>query len=249
MSRRKNFLKKINGLFFVFGGITSNLKNTPHPVISSFLRLTSLIANFMGYCIWYYFNLTEKPIEPTVPFDFMDVQTKYQMAALLGVIATLLCILLPALLIQTAWLFTLSNILWAHCENQKRNNPPKNNCNYSTEQQTIYCYYTNCVATISLLTSLTITALYLWPTVIIQALPLCSAFGTALSLLSFGFFIHYRLGKFESDMKSTSEAINTNSAHSSKPSPRPDAGIHYDSPLQQPTPPFHQQVTRFELTT
>ncbi len=78
-------------------------------------------------------------------FSAKGFKRQYQLAAILGTIATFLCIICDDLIISIDWLYTFSNFLWALSEYHKKNTPTLDTYQYTSKRQSnYYCYAILC---------------------------------------------------------------------------------------------------------
>lgn len=118
---RSPILIKISNYSFGFGLFVSALSRIPF--LSEILALPLLISWLIGYSTWYIGTILygkDHRRKEDSWYGFAQFRQQHQTAALLGTIATVLCFIVPTLIIPTAWLFTISNIFWAIGEHHKK---------------------------------------------------------------------------------------------------------------------------------
>ena len=168
MKTFRSILNKISAFLFLTALIASRLRNIPVLFASSLFNLISLSAYLIGYISWYVSALlhTDHPRKKNHWFGFATFKEQYELAALLGTVATIMMvasIMIPLLVIPGAWLYALSNCMWSISEYHKKENPPPDDETYSRERQTLFFRYTMLLATSSALTALAVSVSLLFP--------------------------------------------------------------------------------------
>lgn len=194
-------LDKISGYCFLLGFFTSRLRAISSPLIAPIIRATNLASYLVGYAAWYISSLFSKASTTTYSqwYSYKDSRKQQQIAGVLGLMAAILCIIYPLAIIPTSWLYTLSNIHWLLAERNKMNSPSSTDPTYSTQKQTIYCYYATCVTIVGLITALTATLIFLFPLMTTLLLPYATYIGLGLSILSAGILAKHALGTYPPD--------------------------------------------------
>jgi hypothetical protein len=194
-------LDKISGYCFLLGFFTSRLRAISSPLIAPIIRATNLASYLVGYAAWYISSLFSKASTTTYSqwYSYKDSRKQQQIAGVLGLMAAILCIIYPLAIIPTSWLYTLSNIHWLLAERNKMNSPSSTDPTYSTQKQTIYCYYAACVTIVGLITALTTTLIFLFPLMTTLLLPYATYIGLGLSILSAGILAKHALGTYPPD--------------------------------------------------
>ncbi len=190
LKRATSILDSTSGYFFLTGFITARLKNIPIIVVSSAFNLVSLFAYLVGYVAWYLAALLypDHPRKHNYWYGFAQFKEQYQIAALLGAIATIMCLMVPLLIIPTAWLYAVSNLIWSISEYHKKENPSLNDEQYSSTRQSLYLHYALLVTTSSILTAIAATTVLFPPAafVVITATTIISVGLTMASLYYWG---------------------------------------------------------------
>jgi len=240
LKNKTDILNKASAGLFLVGALFSRLKSVPIYVLGTVLNLTSLLAYFVGYLIWYSASL----FYPNVPrkddrwFGFADTKYQYQMAALLGTVSTLIFLIAPAFFLLAAWLFTLSNVIWSIGEYHKKQNPDRNDKFYSTKKQGLYLRYAAIIAASSLLSAVSATAISLFPaaTIIILASSLIIGVGLAIPACYYwlkSVFGYFRPDSVKHSYHKLSNQLSFSLTSKDKPSSvnqdTPD--IHHSAPL------------------
>ena len=186
MKKHAEKLDSLSGYLFLVGFISSKLKNIPIFIVTAILTPVSLGAYLIGYIAWYMASLfyPDHPRKNDSWYAFAKFRQQYQFAALLGTMATIMCVVSPPLLIPTAWLYTGSNLMWSISEYHKKENPLPDDKRYSSARQSIYLRYAILVTISSILTAITATVVFFFPPTALFVLTCSSIFGTALTIAS-----------------------------------------------------------------
>lgn len=201
MKSKSRLLDNISGYLFLLGFITYRLRTLPTGLVSAIFNAVSIIAYLLGYVVWYIAAL----FYPAYPrkhehwYGFAEFKEQYQIAALLGTIATVMCIIAPPLIIPTAWLYSISNLIWSISEHHKSKNPPPEDDQYSSAKQSIYLKYSALVTASSILTAIVSTAIFLFPPLTSIALLTSTIVGLGLSTASLYYWIRSHFGTFPPD--------------------------------------------------
>ena len=193
-------LDKYSGRLFFIGFLTSKLKNIPIAIVSSVLNAVSLVAYLIGYIAWSIaaFLYPEHPRKQSQWYGFVQFKQQYQMAALLGTLATVLC-LTTSLLLTAAWLFTISNLIWNIAEYHKKENPPIDEANYSSTKQKTYFHYTILVTITSSIAAIGLSIASLIPALAVITLSAASIVGTGFTIASLHYWSKCAFGTFPPD--------------------------------------------------
>ena len=183
------FLNLISTDFFFFGHIASKLKTIPLAFISTLLHFVSLSAFLIGYAIWgicgvFYPNYPRKKEQW---YGFAEYKQQFQLAALLGAVATTLCIIAPSLIITSAWIYTLSNIFWTISEYHKKENPPAQDLEFSSTKQNLYFKFSALVTSGTLVATLSASIIAIVPatTLVLSSFAMFTSTGLTVSALYF----------------------------------------------------------------
>ncbi len=175
-----------SGLFFI-GLIFSKLKTLPLAFLSTLLHFVSLVAFLIGYAIWAISGI----FYPNYPrrreqwYGFAEYKQQFQLAALLGAIATFICIITPSLIITSAWIYTLSNLFWTISEYHKKENPPPHDHDFSSTKQNIYFRFSLLATSSSLVAALSASIIVTFPVTTIVLSTFATILGTGLTISSF----------------------------------------------------------------
>lgn len=183
------------------GFVTARLKYVPIFIVSAVLNLVSLLAFLVAYVTWYAAALfyPNQPRKDKFWYGFADFKDQYQISALLGVIASIFCIIAPPLIIPTAWLYTISNIFWTISEFHKQENPPLDDELYSSTKQAQYLRYTFFVASGSLIAALTATMAFLFPPAAVFIIAGGTILGIGLTIASLYIWTQAAFGNHSPD--------------------------------------------------
>jgi len=202
-------LNTISSYSFGFGLFASTLRRIPF--LSEILTIPLLISWLIGYSTWYigtsFYGKDHQRKEDSW-YGFAEFRQQHQTAALLGTIATILCFIVPTLIIPTAWLFTISNIFWAIGEHHKKNMPNTNDPKYSTPKQKIYCHLSLLVTTISFITAASTTVVFFIPIIAPILVPIIAAVQAILTVALFCFLGKYLARNFKPDIPKKEVLVN-----------------------------------------
>ena len=165
MKRYVQTLDNISGKLFILGLFASRLKNIPNFMFSSVLNIISLLAYLTGYLVWYItaFFYPEHQRRRESWYGFAQFKEQLQAAALLGIVATMFCLISPALIIPAAWIYTISNTFWSMGEYHKMTQPSFEDLYYSSAKQSLYIRYALLSSTNGAITALAVTITFFYP--------------------------------------------------------------------------------------
>lgn len=202
-------IEKINkacNFFFFTGFVISKLQFLPIPMISLITKSVSLSMYFLGYILWYistYFHSNDPMIKPEW-YEFAKTHELYRYSAILGIISTVLGIsgiFSPFIALPAAWLFFISNFIWAMGEYQVLHHPPLNNLSYSHAGQYKYVEYANAMTIIALITASTCTFALLYPAFAVPVLLTSSMISTGIGFAALESWLEYHYGHIPPDIK------------------------------------------------
>lgn len=178
---------KISGQLFLLGLAAAKLKNIPIRIVSAILTVLSLVCYLIGYSVWllatlFYPNFPRKEFSW---YSFASIKEQYQISSILGLVATILCIIYPSLLLPATWIFTASNLVWSIAEYHKLQNPPDYIDNFSKHRQSAYLTYTQLITFISALTAGGISLALIVPNCAASVLLASTIVGNGLTLVAF----------------------------------------------------------------
>lgn len=254
LSRVVSVLDKASGFFFILGFISSKMPEGPLPILAPAIKIFSIVCFLMGYSFWYLSSLIQKdaPRKRESWYGFFEFKLQFQMAALLGIIATALCIVVPSFTVPTAWLYAISNVIWSIGEYHKKNMPPAHDLSFSTKAQSIFCKYTVGMTFISICSAITATALIIAPLASPVLIPISSVLCGIALVYSMFMNGKYLFTKFPPDqqtvikVESKKESLPNSPANGlqkelSAASIHEKAPQHFSSPLS--TPILQQEST------
>lgn len=194
-------LDRISGYFFLMGLITSKLKKIPIFVLSCCLNAASLATYLIGYMTWYLAALfyPNHPRKQESWYGFAKPKHQFQASALLGIIATILCIISPPLIIPATWLYFVSNFLWTMGVYHKNAKPPLQDEKYSSAKQNVYFQYTVFVTVASAIAAIAATAVILYPSAAIYIATYSSIIATGLTIAALLYLAKYTFCHFPTD--------------------------------------------------
>lgn len=165
MKRHVKTLDSISGRLFLVGLLAGRLKNIPNFMLSSILNIISLSAYLVGYLVWYLttFFYPEHQRKRESWYGFAQFKEQLQAAALLGILATMFCLISPALIIPAAWIYTISNTLWSMGEYHKMTRPATEDLSYSSRRQGLYLRYALLASASGIVTTIAATITFFYP--------------------------------------------------------------------------------------
>ena len=194
----------------------------------------SIVAYLVGYVIWSVAALLypDHPRQRDSWYGFAQFKEQYQIAALLGAIATIatiVCIIAPPLIIPTAWLYTLSNLIWSVSEFHKEENPPPGNEHYSSVKQALYARYALSVALSSTLTAIAVTTAAIFPAAAFMIITTTTVIGAALTIASFYYAAKSMLSDCPPDIVQHSYGVLSEQlSFTLDQQPKPEVAMTYD---------------------
>lgn len=186
-------LHKTSGILFFLAFMLSTLQYIPNFYIAGIFRMIPLLAYLVAYGVWFASNLLLKGHEkkPHAWYGFAQIQKQYLFSSIAGMAATILSIVglfVPICFPIATAVFFLANALLAIGEYHKLNNPP-NEKDFSYTKQKSLVYLTGITALISLVTCVSATLIFIFPTI---AIPL-TIFSLLISIGLGLWALEYRL--------------------------------------------------------
>ena len=201
MKNQTETLNKTSGFLFLCGYFSSQFKHIPVFIVSAIFNIISLAAYLIGYMVWYAASL----FYPDLPrkhghwFGFAEFKLQYQIAALFGIVSIIICLIAPALIILTTWLYSISNLIWAISECHKRENPFPSDKLYSSARQTSYLRYAILIAANSIQSALSATIIFIFPPTTIIVLACSLILGVGLTFATLYYWGKAIFGQFTPD--------------------------------------------------
>lgn len=201
MNKTVKALDRASGYLFLVGFLTSKLKNIPVSIVGAIFNLVSLFAYLIGYVAWYLaaYMYADYPRQREEWYGFAEFKIQYQVAALIGLVATIMCLIFPPLIMPVAWFYTVSNFIWSISEHHKKKNPPPDAENYSTEKQGIYFRYASAVALNSAITAVAATIVFLFPPLAFTILTAATVIGAVVTVAAIFYWGKHAFGKYPPD--------------------------------------------------
>lgn len=189
-------LDKASSIFFFLGLISSKVRYIPLSLFWPILNTATLAFYFLGYILWLIASFLRPSLAPKkfTWYSFAEFKQQHKLAAILGVIATILSVLaiaFPILLVPASWLFLLGNCIWCVAEYHKFNNPPLYDDNYSHEKQKIYLRYALLMTSITLVGALATTVTFCFPAIVLPVMLFSTLLGILLNLTALHEWIKY----------------------------------------------------------
>lgn len=192
-------LDKASGLFFFAGFLLSKLQYIPFPQASAILRFISLGIYLMAYGCWHAASLLhpDQKVRKNKWYSFAQIKEQFLFSSLVGFIATVMSIaavFIPVLFPPAAWLFLVGNAIWTIGEYNKFKNPPQNDANFSYTRQKSYLYYSVTSTSISLITAVSATLIFVFPPIAIPITIFSLILCVGLGVFAFEFWLDSSFG-------------------------------------------------------
>lgn len=201
MKGYSKILDRVSGFLFFVGFSTSRLKYIPNFMFAAVLNIVSLASYAVGYSIWYIsgFFQPEQQRERESWYGFAQFKDQYQAAALLGLLATLYCVISPALLVPAAWIYTTANVMWTIGEYHKNARPSFQDEQHSSVRQAHYFRYSLLSSISSGIATVATTVAFIFPSTAFIALIASSAIVVCLMAVGIGYWLYCFFGTFPPD--------------------------------------------------
>lgn len=191
-------LLDISNYAFKANIVLSNIQHIPFigAVLSPFLAIPVALIYLVGYSTWYLGSLFENKVHPhkvDAWYAFAEFKLQNEIAALLGVVATILLLTLPTFTIPIAWIIFSSNLFWVFATHHENSVPHHPHENFSTAVQTAYTCVTLAITALSFFTALWTTLACLLPVAVPFITPLFSALCLVLTVFIIGSAINHYL--------------------------------------------------------
>lgn len=186
---KKNFDNVVNYLF-IFGFITSKLRDIAFILLSTIFGIISIFAYLFGYLLWFCSTLLTEhsPRNYDVLGQLTNSNDHYRIASLLGIIGCIMCISLPPIfLIPALLIFNISNFFWSMAEFHKLRYPLPPNIDplFSSQRQKLYLYYVMGMAGSTIITTISALIIFFNPALTLVATMLTLSAGNVLTLGAF----------------------------------------------------------------
>lgn len=201
MNKPARILNTISGNVFFLGFLSSQLRAIPVAVVSGIFALISLIAFMIGYLAWYLAALCfpDYARQRDHWYGFFEYKKQNLVSAMIGMVATVLCLCCPALIFPAFILYCISNSLWVIAEYHYKNNPNPNDESFSSKRQADYLYYTLFITLGTLLATTALAISIFCPPLAAAVYIASTVICTSLTLVSFYFRGKSLLGKYKPD--------------------------------------------------
>lgn len=249
MKQHAEMLSKLSGFLFLVGLFSSRLSSIPISIVTMILNLVSTIAYLVGYIAWYAASLfyPDHPRKREYWFGFAQFKQQYQISALIGAIATILCIVTPFLILPIAWLYTISNFIWAISECHRQENPFPDDPTFSSARQKLYVRYAVLVAISSIIASLSVTIVFLFPPASFIVLTCSSLIAAVMTFFTMYYWIKSIFGRYTPDhIKESYAKLFDQLASDSLVKPDPDMTL-IDQPEYEEVPHISLVQEHIEL--
>jgi len=255
----KETLDLVSGQLFIIGFFSARLKTAPIMILAAIFNIVALSAYLIGYLVWYLAALCypEHKRKQESWYGFAQFKEQFQVAAIIGTIATIMCLIAPELIIPATWLYGFSNTLWSIGEYHKKESPPPEDFQYSSAKQAFYFRYTLFIASSSIITALGATIAFLFPAAALIAVMSSTVIGLSLIATAAYYWGNAYFGTFTPDRSPdtygtvrnqlSSVSDNNNNTYA----PAPDLNLE-DTPPSPPSYPLYTQPnpnTGISITT
>jgi hypothetical protein len=238
-----------SGYLFLIGYVTAKLRYLPFGLMAGIFNLVSILTYLAGYLSWYVAALlyTGHTRRHERWFGFAELNFQYEITALLGTIASIMaiiCIAAPVLIVPTAWIFAISNLLWAISEHHKNDNPMPDDITFSSKRHTHYLRYATLSAISSTIMAVGLTLGLLIPPVAVSLVAATTITAAIITVVSLYYWGRHAFGSYKPDRVSHSyeklaDGLGCELTHNPlaqpSPSPRLDQDATYHS-LLHPRP-------------
>ena len=163
-----------SGLFFI-GFVISKLEHLPLMAAKGVFNLVALGLYLLAYLFWISacYIFPDHPRHKEGWYGFSQFKEQYQVAALLGTVATILFIaamFFPIVNIPAVWIFAISNGVWFTAEYHKLEHPPGYEKDFSLIKQQHYLRFAGLVTLISVTAAISTTIAFACPPIAIMVL-------------------------------------------------------------------------------
>lgn len=193
-------LNKVTTFFFGAGFVFLKLQQLPIPVFSLVVKIIAFVLYLIAYSLWLIRTILD-PDEKTTHdkwYNFAQLKEQFRLSALVGMLGCVLSILgvfFPVFLLPAAWLFLIGNTIWTIGEYHKINNPPTHDELYSQSHQSAYLSYAVLITTMTLITTLATTLIFIFPAISVPLLICSSLICLGLGLLAWKHWIEANFGE------------------------------------------------------
>ena len=254
MSIYSEALDRVSGGLFLLGFVTSKLRSVPIVLLSKILDAISIIAYLIGYIAWLGAGLyyPDRPRKVENWYGFAQFKEQYQVAAILGIVATIFCIVTPMLIVPTAWLYTISNFVWAVSEYHKKHNVYLNDGETTSDKQDTYLRYAVLVTLSSIIAAVASTLVLIFPQSAFFVLSTSSVLGAISSIGSIYYWTKFYYHDFT--VKHSYNVVTENlldlldnvQDEYEEPHARFESPKHYSNPFAYRIDPIETTILSFE---
>jgi hypothetical protein len=193
-------LNKITTFFFGAGFVFLKIQQLPIPAFSLIVKIIAFVLYLIAYSLWLIRTLID-PDEKTAQdqwYNFAQLNEQFRLSALLGMLGCVLSIagvFFPVFLLPAAWLFLIGNTIWTIGEYHKTNIPPNHDPLYSQSHQSAYLSYAIYITSMTLVTTLVTTLIFIFPAISVPLLICSSLICLGLGLLAWERWIEANYGE------------------------------------------------------
>ncbi len=224
-------LDQLSGKFFFTGFLLSKLRLIPIRVITSLVSTCSLIFYLVGYILWFFTTVinSNQTRNANAWYGFATINNQFQLASLLGTVASVIGLFFPSMILYAVWLSLASNTIWLIGEYHKMNTPPLGDLPLNDQRQTVYLRYAITLNIISLITALTTTIAFANPLLNYEMFMLSTIVGNLLTVLA----LYYWKQAAANDINNEQPATNNN-YQAMRTNPRPEQSLQENHIVNYP---------------
>lgn len=228
-------LREMSNYAFSANLLFANLMRIP--VLGNILRIPVGVLWLIAFGTWYLDSFIEGKSHPHQTngwYAFAEFKAQNEIAALVGVAAAILMLVVPELIVPIAWLFLISNVFWAIATHHESQVLHTDDDTYSTDKQIIYSYLALAVTILSLVTAIGATITVYLPFIAPAIFPILTGIGIGLALVSAGMGLTWVFGTYETDKNKKMQLDLENSP--TNPLILGNITCHEPTPINYPSP-------------
>lgn len=213
MSKKAKILDSISGYFFLGGFVLSKFAFIPILLVASIFNIAALGIYFIGYVAWFLagFFHPDHPKKSGTWYGFAPLRYQNIASALVGIVATAVCFLMPAYIMPALWLFMLSNTIWLIAEVHRLKHPPAHETEFSSKQQIDYLKYAGLITVISTISALAITLTLALPHIAAILVLTSTIVTNAITVIALYYRQKSAFNKYEPDAAGSSSSSSSTS--------------------------------------
>jgi hypothetical protein len=190
-ARIAKHLDYISGVVFFGAFLISKPQYLPHPLISSISKLVGLCGYLIGYFLWFLSTLCYEHHDRLENkwYGFAEFKDQFQVTSIIGLVATILCLVFPIFILPATCLFAISNILWLIGEHHRNNTPNLPGEPLSSAAKNYYFNYVRLITTASVIAAVGMTIAFFCPVIALPVMAVTTILGIGLSLIAMIFLV------------------------------------------------------------